>query len=115
MDRFSPEAQSRMVQYLVSKYGLLPTLAREYERLRKADQRDMSGTMSGTGVRDIVQSPTPITATSSSVSSSKFGKVLSPEALGKAKALLKPGDYEFLQACPEPFRSQWLDGEWWVS
>lgn len=49
-------------------------------------------------------------------SSKKKPEALNTERLEHAKALLEPADFEFLTACPEPFRTQWLvDAEWWVS
>ncbi len=42
--------------------------------------------------------------------------VLTPDTLSKAKRLLKTADFEFLQACPEPFKASWLaEPDWWVS
>ena len=42
--------------------------------------------------------------------------VLTPPEEAKAKVLLPPSEFDFLLACPEPFRTQWLlDPGWWVS
>jgi hypothetical protein len=119
LDGFDEPAQQRMVQYLVSKYGLGPSIVREYERDRKASQR-LSGTMSGTtcpGQENQPPSPKEPERSSKAFKASKrLDTALGQEDLDKAKALLKPEDFEFLQACPEPFRTAWLGRpDWWLS
>lgn len=48
--------------------------------------------------------------------SKKESQVLTTEAVDRAKRELPGPDFDFLQACPEPFRTQWLvDPAWWVS
>ena len=47
-------------------------------------------------------------------SSSKTPRTLSQEDLDKAKGLLLSADFEFLQACPEPFRTEWLSVPDWL-
>lgn len=110
-----------MVQYLVSKTGL-PSIEdrRANDRDRQQRSRDLSRDMTESS-RDSVTNgadadiyvATPPVVSSSSKKKEQF---LTQEALTKAKALFKPEDYEFLAACPDPFRTQWLiDPEWWIS
>jgi hypothetical protein len=78
----------------------------------------MGVTVTPNGVTPTGVFPTPVVDASSSESSkgSKKKRQLTEDDLSKAKALIKPEDFEFLQACPEPFRTQWLlDPDWWVS
>lgn len=137
LDDLAAEDQRVLAFDIYRTYGGPTDEIRAYERQRKADQRDLdavvSGTtdtdspghLSGTNSHGESSPPHPIVVTPGSSSSpklekklrSKTEKTLEPKDLDKAKALLRAEDFEFLQACPEPFRTQWLadGGDWWVS
>jgi hypothetical protein len=112
--------QEQAMAFLKIRYpSLTPAeLAIEHRRCGDRERQALSRDMS----REVVTAnggvpPTPYVATKASSSvSSEDEESLRQKRLDKAKALLEAGDYEFLQACPEPFRSQWVgDGEWWIS
>jgi len=124
LERHSIEARHRMVQYLVGKYGLMPALSRDYERQRKTEQRSVPDFVPDNvpdNVPDSVSrtsaNPSPLVVRSSVSKASKaVRKELDQEALLRAEGALKPEDFAFLNACPEPFRTQWLlDPDWWIS
>ena len=81
------------------------SIIREYERQRRTLSRTLSGKVSGTQHRDnvpdskqLVPPLPPLTKTSAS----------------SLSVVLEPKDQQFLESCPEPFRSQWLgDTSWW--
>jgi hypothetical protein len=124
LDEHTPSEQGQAMAFLKARYPCGGSEAdREYERARKDEYRNRDEAVLSLDVPwDMSQgpngvSPTPVVrSTGSKVSSSKVRKALDQAALDKAKALLDAGDYEFLHACPEPFRTQWLlDPDWWVS
>lgn len=116
LDKQSPEVRHRMVVYLVSKYGVMPGLSREYERQRKADAREIEKAIQ-LPVPDNVPEPVPEIVRRDGVSPAPVvhDRVLEL-LLEKARTVLEAKDFEFLSLCPEPFRRQWLkDPQWWVS
>lgn len=93
---------------------------RENDRERQRRHRESRDTSRDTSQTQETIPTLVVDASSSSVSSEekKASKkqVLTQDDLSKAKGLLAAADFEFLQACPEPFRTEWLiDPEWWVS
>jgi hypothetical protein len=115
LEEFDIEAQRRLVQFQVSKVGL-PSIEdrRANDRERQQRSRDSSRDMSQTIVTNDADADIhPVVSSSSSKKKEQF---LSQEALDRAKDTLESRDYEFLKACPDPFRTQWLmNPDWWIS
>lgn len=116
LDAHSYEEQVQAMALLNARYpGRAADALSELEERRRGDRerqalsRDMSRAVNGSP-------PTPLVATKASRSgSSEEDPLLKQERIERAKKLLEKGDFEFLMACPEPFQSQWLDGDWWIS
>lgn len=122
MEDFSEDARRRMTQYIVTKFGLPgPSAAelalearREGDRFRQQESRAIRKSSCDGPVTSVNPQP-PNTDAVGSVFPRKKESSKQPD-LEKAKVMLEPRDFEFLTACPEPFRAAWLiDPEWWVS
>jgi hypothetical protein len=121
LDDHSPAEQSQAMAFLLARYpSCAESSDRAWERIRKAEWRErqmlqpeLEGTLSqGHVPRDSEAPPAPV------VKASKAFKALdlSEAVLEEASKKLDKADFDFLAACPEPFRTQWLkDPEWWVS
>lgn len=88
---------------------------REKDRERQQRSRDVSRAMSREAVTNGADADSIVVSSSSSTSKKK-DLFLSQEALDRAAKVIESRDFEFLKACPDPFRTQWLmDPDWWVS
>lgn len=120
LDAHPRHEQTQALAFLAARYGLprpyvdATELAerRRQDRTRAAKYRESKESRDAEGKNHVTPEPAPAPVV----------KGLASKGLASSTAQELPGttsleahDQEFLEACSEPFRMQWLNAEFWVS